>query len=1198
MNADDRLYRAPRLTRLDIQGFKSFSHRTTLAFEPGITAVVGPNGSGKSNVADALRWILGEQGQHALRAKKTEDVIFSGGQGRAPAGMAEATLTFDNSEGWLPTEFAEVSVTRRAYRSGENQYLINGRRVRLKDVAQLTASLGQSHVVVGQGLVDAALSLKAEERRGLFEHAADLTGLRLKVAEAERNLAETDANTTRLSDLLLELEPRLRTLERAAKQAWEWQGLRDRLRQLHGAHYRAELERAIAELAAMQAAEAAARSAADTAREREVRLAREHERVKQELETARERLARHEAERQEIEARLRTLVHERDLGAARLEALARRRADMDDARQGLDERVASVAVDLTKLAADLRELERITAESREAAALHTRAATVSRQARQELEGKLNAANRALVAGDRQAGDLQRRQAVLSERAGALAAEHARLEAMLHEREGRIAQLIGDADNAAAALATDDTRLAEMSDALTALANSLTEASAEVDRKRAGREQAQRRADEAATRLDVLRRMQESGAGLFGGVKTVLAAARAGQLAGVRGTVAELIVVPEQLEMAIEVALGGRLQDVVVETWAHAEVAIAHLKQRGAGRATFQPLDTVRGGRGPAVSAEVQRLGGYLGVAAELVSAQAGVERVVDALLGRTVVVDDLDTTRAALRGLGGGWSVVTLGGEIARSGGSVTGGSAVRESGTLSRERELRDLPQQVTALTQEIATANDAVSLADTTVRELHERRRQAEGEQAALKAAAEERRQQRARLRSWLSELQVEQERSERRRQELTQEQEQVSADQKRLDGEAAALAETRRAEEERRQEAERALASLLEATSRSERAASDEGRKLAGLEERLRGERRREAGLRAQERALAEELAHRAERTAQVDRERDLLTGQHASLTTAASEAEAALTACNAARAPLRDAASAAERSAADLAQAAQSAHATVVERDREQDHSGFNLERASGELQALRERIADDLEFTDPDAVLTWEVGEDPLSPSEREREIGRLRERLRRVGYVGDDAVADFERERTQQEYLREQLADVTGAAAALRDLLADLRKTMRSRFDETFAQVAEAFTQAFTTLFGGGSAQLVLATGDGSSEPGIEIVAQPPGKRLQNLALLSGGERALTAAALLFAILKVNPVPFCLLDEVDAALDEANVVRFREQLHELALQTQIIVITHNRGTIEIADTLYGVSMGADGVSQVLSLRMSTALSAD
>jgi chromosome segregation protein len=290
--------------------------------------------------------------------------------------------------------------------------------------------------------------------------------------------------------------------------------------------------------------------------------------------------------------------------------------------------------------------------------------------------------------------------------------------------------------------------------------------------------------------------------------------------------------------------------------------------------------------------------------------------------------------------------------------------------------------------------------------------------------------------------------------------------------------------------------------------------------------------------------------------------------------------------------------AEIAAGRLAEALIAARAALVERDRERDHAGFALERSKQDLDILRDRIGDDLDLVDPNEVLTWSPRVITAPIADREAEIARLRERLRRVGYVGEDAVADYERENAHQAYLREQLADVEGAAAALRELLADLRRTMRARFDETFAMVAAAFAQSFTTLFGGGTAQLVLTAGDNGAEPGIDIIAQPPGKRLQSLALLSGGERALTAAALLFAILKVNPVPFCLLDEVDAALDEANVVRFRERLRDLAAQSQIIVVTHNRGTIEIADTLYGVSMGADGVSQVLSLRLSESLPAD
>jgi chromosome segregation protein len=1198
MTDDETLFRAPRLTRLEVQGFKSFLNRTTFAFEPGITAIVGPNGSGKSNVADAVRWVLGEQGQSALRARKTEDVIFSGGQGRAAAGMAEATLTFDNADGWLPTEYAEVSVTRRAFRSGENQYLINGRRVRLKDVALLTAGLGQSHVVVGQGLIDAALSLRAEDRRGLFEHAADLTGLRLKVAEAERNLAETEANTTRLRDLLVELEPRLKSLERAARQAKEWQSLRDRLRDLQGAHYRDALERATGALESARQVAAAREAAASAAGTAETRLVAEQARVGDALAAARDRLARHDEHRSALEERPRRLTHERDLAAARLEALSRRRADMDDARQGLDERVASVAAELKRLAADLRELERATADCRESAARHGRELAARRQSCAALDQRLAAAQRELAACERNEAELLRRRAVLDERATAIAAERERLQTTIAEGGERIASLLRDAADAEAAAAADDERSAALDQKLVELESAHQATASRVATERAELDRLQRSLGEAAMRLEVLRRLQESGAGLFGGVKEVLAAARRGHLSGILGTVAELVIVPLALEVAIEVALGSRLRDVVVERWADAEAAIAHLKSTGAGRATFQPLDTVRAGRDAALAEDVRRLDGYRGVAAELVDAPANVAVVVAALLGRTLVVEDLATARAALAHLAPGWSVVTIGGEIARAGGSVSGGAAARESGTLGRERELRELPTAIAALEQELTIIRSRLAEAEEGARRARDAQRQAESDQAALRAAKEGRQQQRSRLERWLGELQGEQERSERRWRDLEGEQERMAREAASLDRDERALAAARETAARSRTDAEAALAGLLAAAADLERAAADEGRRLAGLEERLRGERRREAGLRSQERALAEELTLRAERSRLLDREREILTADLERLSAELDVVTSALARATAEREPLRDEAAEIERTAATLTDALQRARLGLLERERERDHAALALERAAQDWETLRQRIVEDLDVAVAEEVLAWESPEAAVPAAARENEIGKFRERLRRVGYVGDDAVAEYERESAHQRYLEEQLADIEGAAAALRDLLADLRQTMRARFDETFARVAEAFAQAFATLFGGGTARLVLTAGDDGREPGIEIVAQPPGKRLQNLALLSGGERALTAAALLFAILKVNPVPFCLLDEVDAALDEANVVRFRERLRELARQTQIIVITHNRGTIEIADTLYGVSMGADGVSQVLSLRMTESLSAD
>jgi len=1199
MTDDETLFRAPRLTRLEIQGFKSFLNRTVFAFEPGITGIVGPNGSGKSNVADAVRWVLGEQGQHALRAKKTEDVIFSGGHGRAPAGMAEATLTFDNADGWLPIEFAEVSVTRRAFRSGENQYLINGRRVRLKDVALLTAGLGQSHVVVGQGLVDAALSLRAEERRGLFEHAADLSGLRLKVAETERNLAETDANTARLSDLLIELEPRLKSLERAARQATEWQRIRDRLREVQGAHYREALETAAAALTAAEIEVEKAACAVDSAHADVAKLVAAGERATTRLTTARARLAEHDEHRAALEDRLRRQTHERDLAAARIEALSKRRADMDDAREGLDERVASVSAELSRLQSDLRDLERATTESREAAARHSRDVTARREARGSIEARLAGASRELTEIARLEAELARERAVLVERGTSLTGEHERLHGAIAERETRIAALQADTALADAASSADDERSAALAVQITALSNDVEIATKHATSMRAEVDRMHRALGEASTRLEVLRRMHESGAGLHAGVRDALAAERDGRLEGIRGSVAELLVVPKSLEVAIEVALGNRLQDVVVATWSDAEAAIAHLRRSGAGRATFQPMDSLSSNRlEVGATANAESISGVLGVAADLVSAPADIAPVVASLLGRTLVTDDLLTARAALESLPARWSAVTITGEVAHAGGAVTGGSATSEGGALSRERELRELPEAISLLKRDLSEARERLDKADTAVQAILEARRQAEDERAALAAAAHARHQQRQRLTSWLAEQRGEQERSQQRLKALDIQLEQVAVSQEALDRESTRLQATRQQAACVSDEAAAELAALTTATADVERAAAEEGRRLAGLEERLRGERRREAGFKSQERALAQELALRTERGVALDREREALTAEHARLSNDVSGSIAALSTATDEREPLRMEAMGAEIAAGRLAEALTAARAGLVERDRERDHAGFALERSKQDLDILRDRIRDDLDLVDPDEVLTWSPRVITTPVADREAEIARLRERLRRVGYVGEDAVADYERENAQQTYLREQLADVEGAAAALRELLADLRRTMRARFDETFAMVAAAFAQSFTTLFGGGTAQLVLTTGDNGAEPGIDIIAQPPGKRLQSLALLSGGERALTAAALLFAILKVNPVPFCLLDEVDAALDEANVVRFRERLQELAAQSQIIVVTHNRGTIEIADTLYGVSMGADGVSQVLSLRLSESLPAD
>ncbi|MDF3072270.1 MAG: chromosome segregation protein, partial [Polyangiaceae bacterium] len=896
--------------------------------------------------------------------------------------------------------------------------------------------------------------------------------------EAERNLAETDANTARLSDLLIELEPRLKSLERAARQAKEWQSIRDRLRAVQGAHYREALETATASLAAAETgAEHAARAVA-AAHEEVARLTAASEQVTTRLTAARARLTQHDERRAALEDRLRRQTHERDLASARFEALSKRRTDMDDAREGLDERVASVSAELVKLQSDLRDLERATTESRDAAARHNRDVTARREARAAIETRLAAASRDVSDIARLEAELARERAVLVERGTSLTGELERLRGAIAERETRIAALEADAARADAAASVDDERSAALDARVAALSGDLETARIHASSIRAEVDRIDRALGEASTRLDVLRRMRDSGADLDPGVREALAAGHDGRLDGIRGTVAELLVVPESLEVAIEVALGSRLQDVVVAAWSNAEGAIAHLQQSGAGRATFQPLDSVSKDRAGTLPTKTEGLPGIAGVAADLVSAPAEINPVVAALLGRTLVADNLVTARAALNHLPPDWSVVTVTGEIAHAGGAVTGGSIVHESRALSWERELRELPDEIAQFERDLAATSEQAENADADVRAILETLRHAEDERAALSAAAQERRQQRQRLAVWLRELRSEQNQSQRRWEELDVQRGRVAVSQEELERESKRLEATRQQAARVHDESAPELSILMAATADVERAAAEEGRRLAGLEERLRGERRREAGLKSQERALAEEIALRTERGAALDRERESLAADHARLSSDVSASIAALATATDEREPLRIEAMGAEIAAGRLAEALAAAHNALVERDREHDHAGFALERSKQELDILRDRIGDDLDLADPNEVLTWPPSAITISPADREAEITRLRERLRRVGYVGEDAVADFERENAQQAYLREQRADVEGAAAALRDLLADLRRTMRARFDETFAMVAAAFAQSFATLFGGGTAQLVLTTGD------------------------------------------------------------------------------------------------------------------------
>lgn len=1180
----------PRLIRLDLQGFKSFANRTTFRFEPGITAIIGPNGSGKSNISDGVRWVLGEQSHSLLRSKKTEDVIFAGGNGRAPGGFAEVSVTFDNSTGWLPIEYGEVTVTRRATRAGENTFFINGRKVRMKDVHQLTASLGQSYTVVGQGLVDAALSQRADERRGLFEHAADLAGLRMKAAEAERNLDDAQNNAARISDLLAEVEPRLRTLERAARQAREWQGVRDRLRELELGHLRrlylelqVRVERAeeadrmeAARLGAAQAAVEDARRLLDEARDRAATVQAAH--------------GRHMAHLRSASDRARQLAYERDLVAERIAALDRRREDAIESRRHLDERLAALEREIEQSRQSIETLQgesTVVTESIPNLEFEVGKSRESRQARDRQRQQLAAAVADL---ERKVTEYERAERSAIERIEALESERARHQEQADDHAERLSALRSEIDAVERSKAESLAERAALQAQIAELERSIVLHRTKESDARALLARLQQERAEARAHLDALERIQESGAGLFAGVRAVLSAARAGSLSGIEGTVAESIIVPAAYDTAIEVALGSHLQDIVTRRWADAQAAIEHLKATKSGRATFQPLDTLRP-VSRAKPAGIDRLPGVHGVAADLVSIAPDMRVVTEALLGRTIVVEDLAAARGVLGQLPGGWSAVTLSGEIARSGGSVTGGSAVRENGMLTRERERRELPDVVRDLDRRIGEAARITHQCQEELAAAVADHTRIERAALGVDARIEDLERQARRLATWIREQEsrdgqqaARHAATEERLAELLRTRRQLERDRLALE---PALVQARRSLER----AEEELGRDAERSRELDRRLADALQQRAVLDERYRAERRQLATLLAQHAAVAEQTTQQLERAAAFDGERGELERQLRQLESDAAMAETERQSLTTMEHPIETEVEAALAAVAESERILESARQRSMQVERERNSVVVLLERVRGEMQALRQRISDDLDLADPNELLALAADDLDLDPIEAEREIGRLKERLRRVGYVGEDVVLEYERESERYQFLREQLDDVLTASAALRELLAELRTTMQQRFETTFREVSQAFSRVFSTLFGGGSAELVLIDSEDGGVAGVDIVAQPPGKRLQSLALLSGGERALTAAALLFAILEVNPSPFVLLDEVDAALDEANVVRFREHLRSLAQETQAIIITHNRGTIEVAESLYGVSMREDGVSTVLSMRM-------
>jgi chromosome segregation protein len=1198
-----------RLKHLELQGYKTFASRTDFLFDGGITAVVGPNGSGKSNIADSIRWVLGEQSYRTLRGKRTEDMIFSGSAQRARLGMASASLTLDNADGWLPVDFAEVTITRRAFRSGENEYLVNGSRVRLRDINELLAKSGlarRTYTVVGQGLVDAVLSLRPDDRRALFEEAAGISLYQAKRAEALARLDETRTNLLRVNDIINEIAPRLRRLEREAERAGHYvllsEELHGLLRTWYGFRWRDEQQRLRRSRDALNRRKERVtrrREALEILDQRIMDLRMRQSQLREQLAAWRQESGRLHRQMEDVQRNLAVWQERGRLITRQRDEIQAELAQLDLQSQAAVERIEAAKEDVAGSHQVLTEKESLVAEAQAALAAHED----QREALAQRAAEAQARALDLIA---QAAERQSRLEQLDDRRAVLAGERSEHQAAIVDLEVRASELRVGMKAAEGEQARIQAERVALEVEAARLESSLTDVQARQAQLRVDQAEAQRALERLQARHELLGRLREEGEGLHAGVRAVLQAASTAQrakgkaLSGIVGTVAQLLEVPAEYEVAIEVALGGRLQDLVVDSWADAETAIAFLSEGGRGRATFLPVETVR----PAPRLDLSAGEAVVGIGADLVSAEERLAPVVEMLLGRTIIALDLKAARRTFERLKGDFQIVTVAGEVLRSSGSVTGGRGQsREQGqVLAREREWRGLPdrlaaaqgavEKLLAAAEEAGAAEDQVrarsAALDGQLRAQEKALIQAEGQRRDLERDAEEVSRQVTWRQSLVAQLDDEASRLDTNEESLRSDLARLRAEKGIADSDvAAAQAELEELRGEvlyqRLSEVRTAAAISRGRWEHLQAALADLNVAQAQLQTQIDSKRQRVSELDQEQEALSKQIGGQAS-------EEKVIRGWLASLTQKIDPAEA-------------------EESLLEEERESLEGEETLLRAHLRAAESGFSeamvaQNRQEDRLDRLRRQIMDDFGLVEmepteglpeqPPLPLGEMVSSLPVVerlPDGLEDEIHQIKAQLRRMGAVNPNAPEEYAEVLDRYTFLTTQASDLEEAAHSLREVITELDELMRLEFSETFEAVAARFKDNFAQLFGGGTARLILTEPDNISQTGVEIIARPPGKRQQTLALLSGGERSLTAVALIFALLEVSPPPFCVLDEVDAMLDEANVKRFRAALEALSKQTQFIVITHNRGTIQAADTIYGVSMGDDSVSQVISLRL-------
>lgn len=1176
------------LKRLDVIGFKSFAERISVDFVKGVTAVVGPNGSGKSNITDAIRWVLGEQSAKSLRGGKMEDIIFAGSDSRKKLNLAEVTLTLDNEDHFLPIDFHEVSVTRRVYRSGESEFLINNQSCRLKDIIDLFMDSGlgkEAFSIISQGKVEEILSSKAEERRSIFEEAAGVLKYKTRKKKAENKLFETQDNLNRVEDILHELESQVEPLKMQASIAKDYLGKKDELEKIEIALTAYDIEElhqkweALKQKVEKAKDEEMASSSAIQAKEAKIEEARDKiQALDESVDELQQVLLLTSEELEKLEGRKEVLKERKKNASQNRAQLEDTIAQRGEKENSLKEKIAAQKLVFEKLQAETKGLAQEVKEK--TAALSVYSENVEEEIEQLKSDYFELLNeQASLRNELQFLDDQMSQSKAAQKR--LAGNN---EKYLSERRD-IAEQKTKAEHE---FSLFEKRLGEQIKAYRDAQKNYELKKNEYEKKESALYQAYQYVQQARSKKEMLEAMQEDFSGFYQGVKEVLKARS--ELAGIHGAIAELIKTDERYETAVEIALGASAQHVVTENEDAARRAIQYLKKHSSGRATFLPLSVIKERSiQPRDIEAAKEHPSFIGIASELVSFDPRYRTVVQNLLGTVLITEHLKGANELAKRLGHRYRIVTLEGDVVNPGGSMTGGAVKKKNNSLlGRNRELETaaerlkvMEEKTEALEAEVKSLKQAIQKLERELQSLREDGERLRAEQQEIKGRLYELEIAEKNVNSHLelydeekSALLKEDDEKKQRKAELEEKLSAMSESLKALDGKIGSLTERKQTQTSTKEALQSELTDLKVVLAKTEQSCANEREKLTRLEE---------------------EFAENEEALKIAKEDLSLLTNEMSSSTSGEEKLE------EAAKKKLNDKNKTAELIASrreqrmKLQQGLETEELELKEMKRQYKQMAGLLKDEEVKLGRMEVELDNLLSFLREEYGLSFEWAKEKypleLSPEEARKRVKLIKLAIEELGTVNLGSIEEYERVNERYVFLTEQRDDLLEAKNTLFQVIEEMDEEMTKRFSDTFQQIRSHFEDVFRALFGGGRAELKLTDPNDLLQSGVDIIAQPPGKKLQNLSLLSGGERALTAIALLFSILKVRPVPFCVLDEVEAALDEANVFRFAQYLKKYSRETQFIVITHRKGTMEEADVLYGVTMQESGVSKLVSVKL-------